>query len=138
MLDTGKGVWYFWAMKKKMSRSKATKRRKVWVTYDYAGLCEVFSSHERARRAARISRIRWADDSDYETVTPFVEVRRGEVVLSRKDVAARKHAAERLESWLKDMNMENFDECDHIRQSCGDVDCTRPVTDAITLLRGGR
>ena len=68
----------------------------------------------------------------------MVERLPGDVVLSRGEAAARKHAAERLEVWLKGMKMESFDECDHIRQSCGDVGCTRPVTDAIALLRGRR
>lgn len=109
----------------------ATKRRKVWVN-EYQGYLS--SSMHKSLREARMGR---GTVSRAKSVC-FVERLPGDVVLSREEAAARKHAAERLEVWLKDMKMENLDECDHIRQSCGDVGCTRPVTDAIALLRGRR
>lgn len=110
----------------------ATKRRKVWVTFKGEKQKEPAALNATAADAADISK--W-----YGTrAVPMVERLPGDVVLSREEVATRKHVAERLESWLKGMKMESLDECDHIRQPCGDVGCTRPLTEAIALLRGRR
>ena len=69
-----------------MSKKIQPKRRKVWVTFDRLSLCAVFSSRARATAHARVSRVRWAPDPDcYESVVAFVEVRPGDVVLSRED-----------------------------------------------------
>ena len=110
----------------------ATKRRKVWVNFYQDGSNDgcAFETKGDAKENASTAYVM--------AQVAFVERLPGDVVLPREEVAAGKHAAERLESWLKDMKMENLDECDHIRQSCGDVGCTRPVTDAIALLRGRR
>jgi hypothetical protein len=100
-----------------------SKRRKVWVMFDGGVPTWVEASAKRAK-AIRLAR-----------EVPFVEHRRGDVVLSRKQ---RADMAARLESWLRDMKMENDDEHDHIRHGCGEVGCVKPIKDAIRLLRGGR
>lgn len=111
-----------------MSKNK-TKRRKVWVNLYPDGRHTMYRTRKEALKIR---------GPHTEGTVPFVETRPGDVVLSREDVVARKHAAERLESWLKDMKMENDDECDHIRHGCGEVGCVRPLKLAVALLRGGR
>lgn len=118
-----------------MSKNKATKRRKVWVNHSNDG-SDGF--HEECAYWSKQEALDQYSSSNVETAVPFIERLPGDVVLSREDVEARKHAAERLESWLTDMKMENDDEHDHIRHGCGEVGCVHPIKLAVALLRGGR
>lgn len=52
----------------------------------------------------------------------------------------RKLVADALERWLKDYRalVGSDDEHDHIRHSCIEAGCDKPVADALTILRGRR
>lgn len=118
---------------------QAQKRRKVWVVAWEAETYGVLHCSDTLYDAKqRVPGFRKDHPSTKISVSPFIESRPGDVVLSREDVQARKRMAEWLELWLKDMKMENDDEHDHIRHGCGEVGCVHPIKLAAALLRGGR
>lgn len=76
----------------------ATKRRKVWVTWDKHGPCASYGQSAPAKQ--RIVRMNSHLSMELrETVVPMVERLPGDVVLSREEVA------ELLRAWVKGENL---------------------------------
>ncbi len=67
-----------------MSRSKATKRRKVWVNHSNDG-SDGF--HEECAYWSKQEALDQYSSCNVETAVPFIECLPGDVVLSREDAA---------------------------------------------------
>jgi len=87
-----------------------TKRRKVWVTFDGYGLGAAY-----ANKMAATTRVRWSsrlkDPNEREVAVPMVELRSGDVVLSRESRNEIRHVLDLIkgapDSSTKNVLIEN-------------------------------